>query len=553
MKSVNQTHSFNFWKSAFIQIISFICIFGLITLSACTDASSEVNSNNSNTTVVSGSSAQPAKKTLTIGISSVPTNFDTLEHTDDAILDVFFQPLVQYNEDGTKFENILADSITSQDNQTFSAKLNNKAKWTDGEPVTADDVIYTVKAITSKKVAAIPTSKFSIFEGTDDAGFSTSTDGTVSGITKVDDHTVTFKTKSPLELSIVEAVFTVLRPLPSHVLKNVPIEKLFTNQLFQNPTVTDGPFKLVSYQKDQFIQMEANKDYYRGAPKIDQLNFKITSNIAAELETGEIDLNESSVSFKDLEKVKALKNVTTVVTKDESVGRMLFINTKTVPDARVRRAISYAIDRNAIVSGALSGIGKIEQGPFLSNNVFFDKAYSTVVHDPEKSKQLLKEANWNTTKELNFVADAGSATGQKVVQVIADNLKSVGLNVKVQQLDHATTLARARKGNFDLTNFGYQLIPSNPDVSFLISSKGSFNLSQYSNPQVDKWLEQGLTTVNPDDRKAIYGKIQQQFNEDLPCPFLYGEYSIHCANKRVTSGPIGIFGVYNNLHLWNVN
>lgn len=546
MKRETRYYQSKFLKKQLFRITAFACVAGLLVLSAC--------SGNESAAVSGGSSAPSANKVLNVGITSVPTNFDTLEHTDDYILDVFFQPLVQYDETGTKFANILADSVATEDNRTFTVKLNSDAKWTDGEPVTADDVIYTVEAITSKKVAAIPTSKFSIFQGTDGAGFSTSADGTVSGVTKTDEHTLTFQTKSPLDLSIVEAVFTVLRPLPSHILKDVPTEKLFTNELFQNPTVTDGPFKLVSYQKGQFIQLEANKDYYRGAPKLDQLNFKIltSSNITAELETGEIDLNDGSVAYDDYEKVKTLKNVETVVSEDEGIGRMLFINTKTVPDARVRRAISYAINRSAILQGVFKGIGVIEQGPFLSNNTFYNKAYSTAVYDPDKSKQLLKEANWGTGKTLRFVADSGSATNQKVVQIVADNLKSAGFHLDVQQLDHATALARARKGDFDLTNFGYSLSPSNPDVSFLIHSTGSFNLSQYSNPQVDEWLEQGLTTVDPTDRKAIYDKVQQQFSEDLPCPFLYGELAIHCVNNRVTSGSVRTFGTYNDVHLWDV-
>jgi peptide/nickel transport system substrate-binding protein len=519
-----------------------ISAFLLIFLTACGGQSSPDHLNKTN-----------SKKTINVGIAAVPANFDPLEHTDDAVLDLFFQPLVQYDSSGKNFIPFLAKKITTTDNQAFKVELNKKAKWTDGKPVTADDVLYTVGAITNKKVAAVQTSKFYIFKGTDSAGFSTSNNGKVSGIKKIDNQTVEFTTKWPVEISIIKSIFTVLRPIPAHILKEVPIKKLFTNKLFQNPTVTDGPFKVNQIQKDQFIRFTANHNYYKGTPKINQLNVKILteSNIVAQLQNGEIDLNASSVSSEDYNRLKSLKNVKSFISDDQNIARILFINTKKIKDAKVRRAINYAINRETIVKNYLKGAGEIAQGPYLTNNVYYNDKYAPS-YNPDKAKKLVKEANWDSKRTLQFVADTGNSGFVKVIQMIADDLKNIGIKVKINQYDHVTALAKARKGDYDLYNVGYGLSPSEPDVSFLIKSTGSFDITQYHNKEVDQLLDKGLKKTSFEDRKKIYDQLQQKFAKDIPDPFLYGEKPIFAVNKRVKVGNISAFGLFNNAYLWEV-
>lgn len=554
-RSVSGTGSSLFKGAALL-----VCAVLLLTLMACGRGNAGGSAANTPSAAETASSADAAKagtaesSSLNIGISAMPVNFNTLERSDDAILDLFFQPLLQYDDDGT-FWPLLADSVTTKDNQTYTVKLNERAKWTDGEPVTADDVLFTVKSITNKKATAVMTSKFYVFEGTDDSGYSLSTDGGVSGIVKVDDHTLTFKTKFPVNDYVVKSIFTVLRTLPEHVLKAVPIEQFPTQKLFQKPTVTNGPYKLVAYQQDQYMQLAANSDYYKGVPKIGRLNFKIltAANITAQLESKEIDLNASSVPYDDYERVKALTNVTTYVTKQPIRARILFTNTKTVTDSRVRQAISYALDREALVAGVLKGAGTPAQGPYLDNNVFYNDSLSAVVHDPEKAEKLLKEAGWDAGKTLRLVVGTRDHTAVRAAEIVANQLTKAGIGVKIEQYDHATSLAKARAGEFDLVIFGYGLSPVEPDISFLIKSTGSFNLGKYNNADVDHWLVEGLKIVDTEKRKAAYDKVQEIFGKDFPTPFLYGEKVIFAVNKRVKlGGEPKAFGFYNNVYQWDV-
>ncbi len=494
-----------------------------------------------------------ALKSINVGIASMPVNFNTLERSDDAILDIFFQPIVSYDDDGT-FHPLLAKAVTTEDNQTYTVELEPDALWSDGEPVTADDVLFTVKNIVDADAVAVQTSKFYIFEGTDDGGHSTSGDGSVSGIQKVDDHTVTFKTKFPVNELVVYSILNVLRPLPEHVLKDVPVEQFPTNQLFQEPTVTDGPYKLVKYEQGQSLVVEANKTYCKGVPKIDQITFKIitSENISAQLESGEIDLNASTIAYDDYERVKGLSDITVTAPEQAFRARILFINTKTVPDNRVRQAISYAINRDVLVKSVLNGVGTVSQGPYLDNNVFYNDSISAPVYDTAKAQALLKEAGWDKIKKLRLVVGTRDSTAVRAAQVIANQLTEAGIQIEIQQFDHATSLSMARAGDFDLTIFGYGLSPVEPDVAFLFKSTGSFNLSQYNNSKVDELFNEGLAIVDTEERKKVYDQIQEQFAIDFPDPFLYGERNIYGVNNRLKIDHVNAFGFFNDVYNWDV-
>src|SRR5206468_6849188 len=147
--------------------------------------------------------------------------------------------------------------------------------------------------------------------------------------------------------------------MPKHVLQDVAPEQLQQNAFMQKPNVSFGAFKFVSYQKDQYIELEANKDYFKGAPKIDKLYFKImpAANIVAQLQSGEIQMNYPGSGFipiQDYEKVKNMSNVRTIPGKPVDYQTLTF-NTKTIPDARVRQAITHAINRELLVHNLLKG------------------------------------------------------------------------------------------------------------------------------------------------------------------------------------------------------
>ena len=497
---------------------------------------------------------------VNIGIMNAPSGFNPLEWVDVAqnvVTNILFLPLVDLDEDMT-YAPLLADSIETKDNQLYIVKLNPKAKWTDGKPITADDVIFTLNLITNPKVASTIASSFNVLDGLDENGKNVSGND-VSGVKKIDANTLTFKTKKPMDANLFkDAVGTKLRTVPQHVLKDVAPDKLYQHPFMQKPEVTSGAFKLATYQKGQYVHFAANKDYFKGAPKLDEIYMKVMPgpNITAQLQTGEIDMNDSKIGlipFEDYAKVKAMPNVTADAGGIQSTVQTLMINMEKIKDVRVRKAISYAMNRKMIIENLLKGDGEALELPYFASSPFVNKALTMTAYDPEKAKQLLKEAGWDNSAPILFDVPTGNKVREQVADIIADNLKNVGLNVQIQKYDFVTSLAKAKKGEYDIYIVGIPLYyPNNPDISQILKTGATLNISRYSNKEADELLMAGMNAVDPGVRKQIYDKIQEIFYADLPCPSIYVQNALKAVNKRVVVGKPKSFGEFINVHEWDV-
>lgn len=524
-------------------------IASVLTLTAC----------GSNKGAAPGGGA-PAKKVVSIGMMNAPSGFNPLEWSDlsqNVCSAILFKPLVEFNE-ALQHEPMLADSIETADNQTFIIKLNPRAKWTDGRSVTVDDVIFTLGLISNPKVTAGVASNFNIVEGLDDNGKNPS-GGPISGIKKMDDHRFSVKTKAPMGMTAFKEGFgTRLKAMPQHILKDVDPERLYQHPFMQKPTVTNGPFKLVAYQKGQYVQFTANRDYFKGAPKLDELYFKIMpgANITAQLQSGEIDMNDpmlGMIPFEDYAKVRALPNVVVDPKGAQSAIQTLMINLKTIPDVRVRRAISHAINRPLIVDKLLKGDGAALELPYLADSPFINKGLLPITpFDPEKAKKLLTEAGWDMNRTLDFALPTGNKVREQVGDIIADNLKNIGMKVQIQKYDFVTSMAKAKKGEYDIYIIGLTVYPATPDIARQLKTGEPLNLSGYDNPEMNALLLAGKNAVDPAQEKTIYNEVQALFARDLPSPALYAQNALMAVNKRVTTGKPKPYGMYNDLELWDV-
>src|SRR5206468_4408828 len=249
--------------------------------------------------------------------------------------------------------------------------------------------------------------------------------------------------------------------MPKHVLQDVAPEQLQKNSFMQKPNVSFGAFKFVSYQKDQYIELEANKDYFKGVPKIDKLYFKIMppANLVAQLQSGEIQMNYpgaglGNIAVQDYEKVKNMSNVRTIPGKPLNYQTLAF-NTKTIPDARVRQALAHAINRELLVNNLLKGEGEIDDTSFTSVHPYLNKNLKPYDYNPKQAQQLLQEAGWNVNKTLTLVVPSGNKTREQSADIIVENLKTVGIKAQINKFDISTVIQKGKKGEFDLLMLGY--------------------------------------------------------------------------------------------------
>ncbi|WP_100489534.1 ABC transporter substrate-binding protein [Sporolactobacillus pectinivorans] len=491
----------------------------------------------------SSGSGGSGKDTITLGMVNPPASFNPINTSDIAgqfAERVMFDSFLDMTSP-MKFQPKLANSITTTDDQTYTIHLDPKAKWTDGKPVTADDVVFTFNLIANPASTVAVGSNLSTLEGLDTSGKLAKGQTAIPDLKKIDEHTVSFKTKAPVDPNYIkEMIGTKIITLPQHVLKNIAPKDLANSKYMQAPNVTDGPYKFVTYNNNAYIQYKANDAYYLGKPKIPKFFIKIeqASNLVADLQTGAIQANASGgigdIPYQDLSTAKGLKNVTTTIHKQIGFQTMQF-NTKTLPNPKVRQAIAYAIDRPQIVSKLLKGQGEIIDGPYTSLSPYLDKSLTKYSYDPAKAKQLLKEAGWDFNKTLNFVVPIGNLVRQQSGDIIVQNLKAAGLKVKETTYDFPTIMQKGAAGDFDLLLIGFTF-NLDPDVSALYGPGGTYNFMKYSDPAATKLLAEGKAEPNAAKRKVIYNQLQAIWEKDMPVLTLYSNNEIVSISKDLSYG-----------------
>lgn len=468
---------------------------------------------------------------------------------------LMFLPLMELDAD-LNFEGMLADSITTEDNKNFIVHIDDAATWSDGTPVTADDVVYTALRLASP-VIGNTAMMYYVFEGVGDDGFVEEGAESIDGIQKVDDKTVQFTTKEEMPITTFENSYArYLLTLPKHVIEQYSEEELSTAEWFNHPDVVSGPFIVTDFDVDHYISYEANKDYWKGAPKIDKLNIKIVdgSQLYAGLQSGEIDITQQTMSDipqEDYESVEALDNVE-VVYGSPVTNQSVFIQTKNVPDVKVRQAMLYAIDRQQILEELLNGHGEIVDGFLSSASPFYDDSLTPVSYDPEKAKTLLEEAGWDGSQTIRFYVNSGDSTFVNAASIIAAEWAAVGIKAEIQTVDFATLMSVAGTEDYDVLAVQYTYAPVDPypDVAWLLGGEGSW--TGYSDDTLNDALTKSQLTSDPEETKELFSVVDKKVQEDVPMFSAYVISAQGAVSKRITGATPSVYGFFNDVQNWDV-
>ncbi len=500
---------------------------------------------------------------VTIAMWSPPNNFNAI-NTDSSYgffnVNIMFETLVRFNDD-VEFIPRLADSWEiSEDKTTYTFHLNPNAKWHDGTPLTAEDVEFTIWAITHPKIESNRGNNISMLKGLEGSKRPEGVD-TVEGVKVIDDHTIQFITKNPVDpLAFLELVGTEIWIIPKHILKDIPPEEFDKADFWMNPTVGAGPFKFVRYETDQFVEYERNDDYYLGRPHLDKLIVKIISpaTMVAQLEKGEVDISAGGgigdIPLDDWERVKSLPNVEAYSYQDNGYQYMLINHDASRPwtDKRIRHALAYGINRQLIVDKLLKGQGVVCQGPIIPVTYYYNpEIEGKFPYDPEKARELLKEAGWDPNYEVTLIVPIGNIVRELSADIIQANLTDIGMKVNVEKMDFPTLISRFKSGDFDLGLVGWGGV-LDPDVRSQYKSDGVYNFGRFSNPEIDDLLERGANTADPEERKKIYDEFQLKFLDEMPIVPLYWPLRLVAINKRVHNARhiITTNGLLRNVHEW---
>lgn len=502
--------------------------------------------------------------TLNYAYSQNPRNFnplDAVQGVQSEILRFTYNSLIQYDIGFfTDAIPALAESWeVSDDARTFTFNLRDDVTWHDGEPFTADDVVFTLTIAVHPDNPTFWGNSLQTLEGID--AFIAGDADSISGLVAMDDYTVSITTSEPSVVMLDTLSFIGM--LPEHALSDIAYADLKDDPFFLNSPIGTGPFMVVEVAEDQFVRFERNENYFRGAPHLDGINLLIpdASTVPAGLETGEIDLSRD-VGADDLERFLDNPDFQ-IFWQPGNVFCNISANTARVPK-KVRQAISFAIDRQAITDELY--LGSQLSAPFyhhlghefLQPNSF-ELDYS---FNADTAMSLIAEAvadgDWEEGRVLNYVF-SGEEPGNDML-FVSQFLADVGITVELQ--------GAGDRGAFNervLTEMDYDLVsicngygPDPDSVSIYYTSgftfsEGGFNFTGLSNPRVDEILSLGRSETDRDARILLYQELQGILDDEaVMIPIRLGNNAWVATSQLRDATPqyYGHLANYNGVENW---
>jgi peptide/nickel transport system substrate-binding protein len=457
--------------------------------------------------------------TIQVDIETPPTSTDPRFATDataSRINELIFDSLVRTDRSG-QFVGQLADRIERPSPTEIVFHLKHGVRFSDGRVLTARDVVFTYDSILA------PESMSAKRAGIEE----------LKSIDAPDDYTVVMTTAHPyapaLEMA-KEGIVPAGTALPSKGTAAAPIGS--------------GPFEMVDYARDEAARLARNPYYFHPSGAVQSILFKIVPDPtvrALELAEGVCDFSGNNIEYDVLPWLGSHRFLEVSKTPGTTYKYLSFnFRDPRLRDLRVRRAIAYAIDRNTIVNTILRGAGRIATGMLSPENWAHDGNVTTYSYDPAKARQLLDQAGYtagsNGMRGLRFEYKT-TPEGARLGEVFQAMLQQVGIELTLRTLDFATYYADIQAGSFDLTSLQWVGINDPNSYYMVFDSKKTpphgENRGYYSNPAMDRLVEAGMSTVEPEARKKIYGQVQQLAAEDLPYVSLWWVDNVAVMNRRL--------------------
>jgi peptide/nickel transport system substrate-binding protein len=467
-----------------------------------------------------------------------------------------FGSLVKLDADLQPVPDIAEDIEVSTDVKTYTFRLKQNMTFTDGQPLTAKDVVFTIERAVDNRTGSYWQGRLLAIEGADE--YSDQRADTIAGLETPDDFTVVMNLVAPDSTWLLTiSDFAGLGILPAHVLQDIPPDELQQHPFSLNPDVTAGVFTFTDYETDQFVELTRNENYGGDKAKLDKVFFKIlTPDVAiAQLETGEIDV--SSVPVAELERLTSNPDLSIVSVPSPSVDFLTLNLTKPYfQDKRVRQAMMYALDREAVVDAIFAGEATVVNQSIIGPDWMGNPDVNPYSFDPDQAKQLLAEANWDSGLTVELIYVPGTKSRDAYIPIIQQQLTDVGMKVELRPMESAEyTRRRNTDHDFDIAVVGGGVFRQDPNVSAKYFETKNFvpggaNYSHYSNPRVDELFEAGRATTDLTERKTIYTEVATILNDEVPWVFLWSPNSIFAhTNRLVGFDPPS----YVNTPMWNAD
>ena len=477
----------------------------------------------------------------------------------------------------------------SEDGKTLAMELRDDLHWQDGVPVTAEDYAFTMDLVGDPTVASprmeqvarmVPGARPKI----------------------IDDTHVEFQFTQAYDQITMLAHAASVPLTPKHLLEHADRASLRGNPLNAQIPVVNGPWKVAAREKNAKLVLEPNEAFTgpeEMRPKLKRIIFKVLPEYAirlVELENGSIDLMEQ-VLVSDADKLatehpeiklhrRGWRSMDFVAWNsiDAADYKRLAAETpagqkadtsKVKPhpifgDREVRRALANAMDVDKLIKDILTSevTGEVYGRPAVSTFTpalcgVHNDAIQRIPFDPDAAKARLAELGWTDTNgdswldkdgapmRFTLMTNGGNARRAKAAVIIQANLKIIGVDAQIEQIESGTFFERLRKKDYEAALSGWSAALF-VDPSAIWGPESEFNFTSYRNPDVQALIEKGLAEPDAEKAKPLWLDLQQKIYDDQPYAFLYWMDEIVAVHSRFQNTTIDVLAAYRNLYEWSV-
>jgi ABC-type transport system substrate-binding protein len=494
--------------------------------------------------------------TLNVYLYQKPKNWNPLappNGPDTQVMTLIDDALLLVN-DRYEYEPRLAEKWTaSPDARTFTFNLRAGLKWSDGQPFSAKDVLFTYKLLANPASGSAHAAKFDHVVGI--ADFRSGKTADVAGFRAPDTNTFVVELDQPSAAFVSSISWPFYAILPEHTLGSADVKTLADNPFFLKPTVGMGPFKFVRYETDQFVELEKNPNY-RTPVAIDRMFLKpVTTDVAtAQLEKGEMQLVQ--ISPTDVDRLKAVPSLK--IDSKAGPGIILMavdLDQPYLKDKRVRQAMLYAIDRAGIVSQVLAGQASITNTHVMGPPGAIPADLNKYEYNPDKARQMLKDAGWDPERVVKIQWIQGIRDRDATVQIVQSQLGAVGMKVELNPLEAGPLVENHKNRTFDFSLYGGGLYTIDPDNTAVPNAcdqayPAGGNNAHYCNTEVDAAFAKGRATSDLAQRNQAYQQVARITNDEVPYIWLYVPSAVWASSTKLQNlKPHGEF----TYGFWNAN
>lgn len=482
----------------------------------------------------SQSEEKEAKKELVLALGSEPDGgFDPINGWGRYGSPLFQSTLLKRDQDMNIINDLATGYEVSEDGLTWTVNIREDAKFSDGQPLTSEDVVFTFEKLMESS-------------STVDLTF-------VDSVTSKSDYSLEFKLKSPRSTFISNLIATGIVP-----------KKSYTSEYYQNP-IGSGPLVLVQWDKGQQIIVKPNENYYGQKPNFDKITFLFLEEDAAfaAAKAGQLDMTAIPPSYAS-QKIEGMKltEVSSVdnrgimfptVKSGEADADSNPIGNDVTSDLAIRQAINVALDRQAIVDGVLEGYGT-KAYSICDKMPWWNEETVTTDNDVDLAKKILADGGWidadgdgilekdNIKAEFNLVYPSGDQLRQSLAMVVADMVKPIGINIVIEAKTWDEIEAVLHKDAI-LMGWGSQ-DPLEMYNVYSSKMKGVewYNPGYYDNQKVDEYMEKALQARSEEEANEYWKKAQWDGETglsgkgDVPWVWLVNRSHLYLVNDKLDIG-----------------